>query len=86
MEGRGWHPVRQGSIGHEPLTALETTKLLSTGRCYWWCPIEPWSIGITPVVSTLLSPRMWVNVLKGRYDTCSDGQCERWSYFLSQGT
>ncbi|KYN12955.1 hypothetical protein ALC57_14867 [Trachymyrmex cornetzi] len=39
----GWHPVGHCSIGHEPLTALETTKLLSTGRCDWWCPI-----GITP--------------------------------------
>ncbi|KYN11094.1 hypothetical protein ALC57_16753 [Trachymyrmex cornetzi] len=37
----GWHPVGHGSIGHEPLTALETTKLLSPGRCDWWCPIEP---------------------------------------------
>ncbi|KYN09835.1 Putative nuclease HARBI1 [Trachymyrmex cornetzi] len=31
----GWHPVGHGSIGHESLTALETTKLLSTGRCDW---------------------------------------------------
>ncbi|KYN28167.1 hypothetical protein ALC57_02413 [Trachymyrmex cornetzi] len=37
----GWHPVGHGSIEHEPLTALETTKLLSTGRCDWWCLIEP---------------------------------------------
>ncbi|KYN17168.1 hypothetical protein ALC57_10554 [Trachymyrmex cornetzi] len=30
----------------------------------------------------LFGPGIWVNVQKERYDTCSDRQCERRSYFL----